>query len=183
MTDVRMIDTIAKQKRGDSSMLSDPFGEPLSKPRTVVSAELAADVRRNRQRILRRAKDSERDFAKWLVQHDGPDTTHPKSMTTSTGRIGHVTGIQADVLSRTYLGENKHEIVPVKWLRYWQKINEKATEWGKDAVMRFDPSNTLGKKIPEWHLITPARHAELLRKEREYDNVANLCARSPQCVR
>jgi len=92
-------------------------------------------------------------------------------MTTSTGRIGHITQLEADTLSLHYLGENKNEIVPKKWLLYWKKINDHAVEWGKDALMRFEPSNRalVSPSLPDMHIITPERHAELLRKEQAYD--------------
>lgn len=154
-------------------MLSDAFGNPLlpKKPRGVkaVSAE-PDELLRARRALLRRAKASERKLAKWQIKHDGPDPKY-RGLTTSTGRIGHVTNIQADTLSAHYLGENKNEVVPIKWLRYWQKINDKATEWGKDALLCFEPSNRdlVSVRLPDIHWITPDRHAELLRKEQEYD--------------
>jgi hypothetical protein len=94
-------------------------------------------------------------------------------LVTSTGRIGHVTNIQADTLSLHYLGENKNEVIPLKWLRYWDKINKRAAEWGKDPVLVLDPPpdnrNAVNPNLPNLHVITPERHAELLAKERWYE--------------
>lgn len=150
-------------------MLSDFAGRPLEQP---VKATDNEEVARKRA-LLRRSKRSERDLAKWQQEHDGPDPRY-RGLVTSTGRIGHVTNIRADTLSRSYLGENKNEVVPVKWLRYWALICEKATEWGKEPLLRFEPSNrgAVDRKLPDMHMITPERHAELLRKERWYDEHA-----------
>lgn len=85
-----------------------------------------------------------------------------------------MTNLQADMLSLHYLGENKNEIVPKKWLRYWDKINARANEWGKDAVLILDPPRenrgSVNPDLPNLHIITPARHAELLAKEKFYDD-------------
>jgi hypothetical protein len=120
--------------------------------------------------LLRRAKRSERDFAKWLLANDAPDPKY-KHLTTSTGRIGHIYALRADCLSLHYLGENKNEIVPKKWLEYWALINEKADDFGKVAILRFEPSNksVVSKTLPDMHVITPTRHAALLEKERLWD--------------
>jgi hypothetical protein len=149
-----------------SSLLTDFKGDPIEK----AVRPLAVKPKRSQQSILRRSKRSERDLAKWQQEHDGPDPKY-KHLTTSTGRIGHITQLEADTLSKHYLGENKNEIVPKKWLLYWQKINSHAVEWGKDALLRFEPSNRddVDHRLPDMHIITPSRHAELLRKERWYD--------------
>jgi hypothetical protein len=127
------------------------------------------------RRLLRRAKRSERDFAKWLVKHNGPDgdPTH-MSIMTSTGRVGHVTNIQADCLSRSYMGENKNEILPAKFAKYWQKICQVASQWSKEPVLRMDAADPKkymvnGKPLPVVHLISEERHGELLLKEQELD--------------
>jgi len=126
--------------------------------------------------LLRRSKKSERENARWLQKYDGRDERY-KHLTSSTGRIGHVTGLQADMLSLHYLGENKNEVIPVKWLRYWDKIVGRAAEWNKDALMVFDPPpdsrNPVNPRLPNMHIITPERHAELLRKERIADERTN----------
>lgn len=155
------------------SLLSDFSGKPI-KPRGVkpTSTE-SAEVLRAKRALLRRAKVSERDFAKWLIKHDGPDPKY-RGLTTSTGRIGHITNIRADCLSMSYLGENKNAKLPAGIAGFWQLINEKAIEWGKDPILRWEPSNAsdykvAGKPLPDLHIITESRHSELLRKEQLYD--------------
>lgn len=156
-----------KRRYGDSKMLSDAFGNPLTEK------VVAKDPERTKAKraLLRRSKSAEREFARWLTERDGRDE-RLKGLTSSTGRIGHVTGIQADILSKTYLGEAKNEKFPLKWLRYWHKIVQKATEWGKDPILMILPPNRgeVDARLPALHIITPERHEELLRKEKYYDD-------------
>lgn len=124
------------------------------------------------KRRLRRAKDSERRLAKWLIANDGPD---PKmapgnGIVSETGRVGHVTALQFDALSLHYAAENKHARVPAQLWDYWIKIIEKSAQWDKHPLLRIEPTNLLpkylnGKPIPPLHIITEARHAELLAYE------------------
>lgn len=126
------------------------------------------------KRRLRRAKDSERRLAKWLITNDGPD---PKMMpgngiVSETGRVGHVTALQFDALSLHYCAENKQEKVPATWWNYWLKIVTKSIDWGKTPLLRIEPTNDdkyiNGKPVPNLHLITEERHKELLDYERLY---------------
>lgn len=125
------------------------------------------------QRRLRRAKDSERRTAKWMQEHDGPDPRfRPGSMlVTSTGRVGHVTNLQFDALSRTYATENKHIKVPAGLWKFWKQIVNVAFKNGKEPCLVLDPAmgekRTDGIPIPAMHMISASRHAELLRCERE----------------
>lgn len=160
-----------------STLLSDPFGRPLVTkgrgPRPINNSP--EEIRRAKRALLERAKRSERDFATWLVRHNGPERENASALAiTSTGRIGHITGIQADNVSRSYLGENKNERPPVTLAKYWQKICQRAIDWHKDPVLRWDPPNAAdypvaGKPLPDMHIITVERHGELLEKERWYD--------------
>jgi hypothetical protein len=120
------------------------------------------------RRRLKRSKQSERDLGHWLLKFDGPDP-RMKGITSSTGRVGHITQLQYDVASMTYAAENKHIKLPVKWLQWWLQIIDIARANGKEALLRIEPSNLpLGsrKTIPEMHIITAERHAELLKSER-----------------
>jgi hypothetical protein len=130
-------------------------------------------VRNSIQRRLRRAKDSERDAGRWAIKHDGPDPRFRPGagLVSTTGRVGHVTGLQFDTLSRTYAGENKHEKVPATWWKYWVQVCTKAVEHGKQPWLRVDPTNdddvtVNGRPVPIIHMITEERHAELLAYER-----------------
>jgi hypothetical protein len=128
-------------------------------------------MRSDAQRLLRRAKDSERDLARFLMKHDGPDP-RMTGIASSTGRVGHITNMQVDVLSRSFAAENKHIIVGAKLSQAWLQINDVAVVHGKDALLRIEPSNNrLGRKVPDLIIITSEKLAELLRKEQELDHL------------
>lgn len=127
-------------------------------------------VRSEAQRRLRRSKDSERRLAKWLQAHDGPDPVMKpgNGIVSETGRVGHVTALQFDAISLHYAAENKQERVPATWWKFWLKIVEKAGEWGKEPLLRIEPTNDDRVGVPIIHMITEQRHEELLRIEQEF---------------
>lgn len=124
------------------------------------------------QRRIRRAKDSERDTAKWMQLHDGPDPRYPPGsiLVTKSGRVGHVSGLQFDALSRTYATENKHIKMPAILWGFWKQIVNVAFRNGKEPCLVIDPAmpekRIDGVPIPTLHIISESRHAELLRCER-----------------
>lgn len=126
------------------------------------------------KRRLRRSKDSERRLAKWLIANDGPDPVMKpgNGIVSETGRVGHVTALQFDALSLHYAAENKQERVPATWWNYWLKICQRSVEWGKNPLIRIEPTNdekyVNGKPVPILHIITEDRHKELLDYERLY---------------
>lgn len=151
------------------SLLSDFKGDPAGKPKKAQAVESV----KAKRALLRRAKRSERDFARWLITNDAPDDRY-RNLTSSTGRIGHINQMRADCLSLHFLGENKNEKLPATIGKYWALINEKALEWGKSAILHWEPSNggdfrVAGKKLPDLYIITGDRLAELLAKEKAYD--------------
>jgi hypothetical protein len=127
------------------------------------------------KRRLRKAKQTERDSGKWLLEHDGPDPAW-QTVSSSTGRVGHITQLQFDVVSRQYAGEVKNIIVPAKIFGFWMKIVSIASMHRKNPVLIIAPNNEykqtgFPKKAPTMHIITEERHAELLQKEKEFDNI------------
>lgn len=125
------------------------------------------------RRLRRRAKDSERGIAKRMSAIDGPDPAFA-NIASSTGRIGHITGIRVDAVSRTYVTENKNRKIPSWMAAAWILINQRATDFNKNALLHVDPPN-LPKTIPvngkqqkldTLAIITQTRHEELIRKER-----------------
>lgn len=126
-------------------------------------------VRSETQRRLRRSKDSERRLGKWLLLYDGPDPVMKpgNGIVSETGRVGHVTALQFDAISLHYAAENKNERVPATWWSYWKKIVEKAGEWNKSPLLRIEPTNDDSIRIPNLHVITEERHAQLLEYERQ----------------
>ena len=114
------------------------------------------------QRRVRKSKQSERDLGHFLLQHDGPDPAY-RLISSSTGRVGHISDLQFDVVSRSYAAENKNVKVPLKLLRWWEQIGRIAHEHGKCPMLRIVPSNE--GKYQEMHIITADRHKELLQTE------------------
>ena len=157
------------------TLLSDFAGRP-TKPRGPRATSSEPDeVLRAKRSLLRRAKVSERDFAKWVIKHDGPDPRY-RHLTSSTGRIGQISGLQADAVSKHYLVECKNVIVPATLAKWWQQICSKAVEWGKEPIIMWDPPNgadykVAGKPLPVFHIITAERHAELLDFEWKYEDL------------
>lgn len=122
------------------------------------------------QRRIKRSKQSERDLGHWLLEHDGPDP-RMAGITSSTGRVGHITQLQYDVASLHYAAENKQIKLPARFLQFWLQIIDVANSAGKNPLLRIEPTNVLvgqfRKKAPELHIITAERHAELLQAERD----------------
>lgn len=126
-------------------------------------------------------KKSERASAHWLVENDGPDLSPIMRSVQSrlkdgsvSGRVGMNTGLQFDLVSKNYVGENKRRTLP-KWLwEAWVQIVQISTGHHKNLVLVLDMGDDQrdmvlnGKKVkvPELHCITPERHAYLLGCER-----------------
>lgn len=128
--------------------------------------------------LMRRSKKSERDIARTMVQVDGPDPLYEK-IASSTGRIGHITNIRVDAISKHYVTENKNRVLP-KWLiDAWLLIQQRAIDFGKWPLLHLDPPNAPrdfvlnGKKEPMSSLciITQSRHSDLIQKERELEEL------------
>jgi hypothetical protein len=122
---------------------------------------------------IRRSRDTERDTGKWLQKHDGIDEKW-KGISSSTSRVGHITQLQFDVVSPHYACEVKNVKLPATMLKWWLQIVGIAATHGKDALLVIRPSNVVEihgvpKRPMNMHIITEERHAELLRKEKEYD--------------
>lgn len=77
------------------------------------------------RRLRRRAKDSERGIAKRMSYVDGPDPAFA-NIASSTGRIGHITGIRVDAISKNYVTENKNRKIPSWMAAAWILINQRA---------------------------------------------------------
>lgn len=124
----------------------------------------------DQKRRLRKAKQAERDSGKWLLENDGEDKRW-SGVASSTGRVGHITQLQFDVVSQHYAGEVKNIIVPKRLFGFWLKIVSIAITHGKNPVLIIVPNNDykaagFPKKPSAMHIITEERHAELLEKER-----------------
>jgi hypothetical protein len=132
------------------------------------------------RKIRRRAKDSERDIARGMLEADGPDPNFAK-IASSTGRIGHITGIRVDAVSKNYFTENKNRRVPTWMTAAWLLINQRARDFDKHALLHIEPPNMpkdyvlngVKYKLDTMAVITQPRHAELIRTERAFNELVN----------
>jgi len=125
------------------------------------------------RRLRRRAKDSERDIAKRMVAADGADPAF-RNIASNTGRIGFITGMRVDAISRSYVTENKNRKMPTWLIDAWILINQRAIDFQKNALLHVDPPNMPrdfviqgGKrKLDTMAIITQTRHEELISNSR-----------------
>lgn len=125
------------------------------------------------RRLRRRAKDSERDIAKRMLIVDGADPSF-RNIASSTGRIGHITGMRIDAISKHYVTENKNRKMPSWLITAWVLINQRAVDFNKNALLHVDPPNMPKtypiqggtRKLDTLAIITQTRHEELIKHER-----------------
>lgn len=108
----------------------------------------------------------ERDRGKWLLKHDGKCPEFG-DMATDCARVGHITDLGFDLVSKTYAGEAKNRESAPKWLiGAWKQIIKKAELHGKIPFMAVTKN-----RMPIMHIITPEHHAELLEAVKERDRL------------
>lgn len=137
-------------------------------PKPVRTTETAAA-----RKLRRRAKDSERGIARRMQDVDGPDPAF-RNIASSTGRIGHITGMRIDAISRSYVTENKNRKMPSWLIAAWVLINQRAVDFNKNALLHVDPPNMPkefviqgGKrKLDTLAIISQTRHEELIHNEK-----------------
>lgn len=122
--------------------------------------------------LARRAKNSERNIARRMLEVDGPDPIY-RNVTSSTGRVGHITGMQIDAISSHYVIENKNRSLPVWLNNAWVQIQQRAQDFGKHALLHIEPSN-IAKEFPvngikhktdTMAVIGQTRHESLIKSE------------------
>lgn len=130
------------------------------------------------KRLRRRAKDSERDIAKRMLHADGADPNF-RNIASSTGRIGHITGMRVDAVSQHYVTENKNRKMPTWLITAWLLINQKGVDFNKNVLLHIDPPNMpkifpsqgSSKKLDTMAIITQTRHEELIQYESALANL------------
>lgn len=133
------------------------------------------------RRLRRRAKDSERGIAKRMVAADGPDPSFSK-IASSTGRIGHISGLRVDAVSRTYVTENKNRKMPTWLIDAWVLINQRGQDFNKHILLHVDPPNMprdylsqgVKKKLDTMAIICQTRHEELIQKEKAFAELESI---------
>lgn len=128
--------------------------------------------------LMRRSKNSERESARHMVSVDGIDPMYAK-IASSTGRVGFITGMRIDGVSKNYVIENKNRVLP-KWLiDAWILILQRSEDFQKYALLHLDPPNApreyqingVKRKTSTMYIITEARHDDLITKEKELDEL------------
>ena len=141
------------------------------KPRTTLS-----------QRALgERAKRSERNIARTMTQVDGPDPAFSR-IASSTGRTGHITQMQVDAVSRSYVTENKNRVMPTWLIKAWIIINSRAIDFHKEAFLHIEPPNmpktilVNGKNEPlsTMAIISQKHHEQLVARDRALSEIESL---------
>lgn len=128
-----------------------------------------------------RAKRSERSIAKKMTAVDGPDPDF-KYIASSTGRVGHITALQFDAISRSYVTENKNRVMPTWLIKAWIQIHQRAVDFNKDAFLHVDPPNMPktflinGKQMPlsTMAIIGETRHEHLIKRDRALSEIETL---------
>lgn len=125
------------------------------------------------KRLRLRAKRSERSIAKRMTAADGADPEFAR-IASSTGRIGHITGIRADAVSAHYIIENKNRKLPLWLLNAWILINQRGVDFHKHVLLHIEPPNMpreiqingVKEKLDTMAVITQTRHEELIAIEK-----------------
>lgn len=97
-------------------------------------------LRKNDKAIRRRWKNSERTLAKDMIEADGADPLY-RNIASSSGRVGFITGMRFDTVSRTYTNEDKNRPLP-KWIiDAWILILQNSIDLKKNALLHIRPPN------------------------------------------
>jgi hypothetical protein len=138
------------------------------------------------RKLRRRAKDSERGIARRMLESDGIDPAFSK-IASSTGRVGHITGMRIDAISRSYVTENKNRKVPTWLIDAWVLINQRGRDFSKHILLHVDPPNMpkeiqingVKERLDTLSIITQSRHEELIVNERILSELLIEIANSP----
>lgn len=140
---------------------------------TLSENSLKTDALGAARKLRRRAKDSERNIAKRMTHIDGEDPQYSK-IASSTGRVGHITGMRIDAVSKTYVIENKNRKIPTWMVQAWVLINQRSVTFNKNLLLHLEPPNmpkeflVEGQKIKldTLAVLTQTRHEDLIKTER-----------------
>ena len=110
----------------------------------------------------------EQEIGKTMLEVNG-ECSKWGELTTECARTGHLSDLQMDILSKTYAIEARHrKHLPKTPFEHFAQIKEIAESHGKEPALYWKKD---ARTWPVLCMITPERHAELLRKEREYDKI------------
>jgi hypothetical protein len=128
-----------------------------------------------------RSKRSERAIARRMQDVDGRDPEFSR-IASSTGRVGHITNLRFDAVSKTYATENKNRILPGWLVKAWILVNQRAVDFHKNALLHIDPPN-MPKTVPlngemmkldTMAIIGQTRHEYLIVRSKKLEMIENL---------
>lgn len=143
------------------------------KEHILIPVKAKARATLSQRGLARRAKNSERNISRRMLEVDGPDPVY-RNVTSSTGRVGHITGMQIDAISKNYVIENKNRTMPAWINTAWIQILQRGIDFGKHALLHMEPSN-IAKEFPingvkhktdNMAIITQTRHESLIISEK-----------------
>lgn len=128
--------------------------------------------------VRRRWKTRERDAVRSMTAIDGHDPVY-RNVASSTGKVGHITGMQIDGISRNYVIEVKNRTLPIWINKAWIQIQQRAVDFGKHALLHMEPSNIarefpvggLKRKTENMAIVTQSRHESLIVSERALEDI------------
>jgi len=133
------------------------------------------------RRLRRRAKDSERNIAKRMVAADGADENY-RNIASSSGRVGFITGMRFDAVSKTYIIENKNRKIPTWMSVAWILLTQRGYDLNKNILLHVEPPNIarevlvngMKHKVDTMAIIPQGRHEELIRTEHAFKLAAEI---------
>ena len=154
------------------------MAEPIAKPPKRETGRTKGKKEHVRDESWERC---ERESSRWLIEHDGRNNEFQyRFMQSSTGRVGEHASLGFDSVSANHIGECKQRKLAAWIIESWRQLTGLALIHRKHPVLFLwikgaDPWMTVeGKKVRmpnPIHAITPARHAELLQKEKQLDEL------------
>ena len=96
--------------------------------------------------VIERSKRSERSIARKMQDVDGRDPEFSK-ISSPIGRVGHITNLRFDAVSRTYCTENKNRALPYWIIKAWILVSQRAADFNKHPLLHMDAPN-LPKTVP-----------------------------------
>lgn len=151
------------------------------KEHVLIPVKVKARATLSQKGLIRRAKNSERENVRSIKNADGEDPLY-KNITSSTGRVGHITGMQIDGITATHVIENKNRTLPA-WLNTaWIQIVQRGRDFGKYPVLIMEPSNIAKEYIlnsvkyrtPNMAIIPQDRYEGLIRLEKAMASVQEI---------
>lgn len=95
----------------------------------------------SQRKVIRRSKNAERTAASRMIEVDGKDPRFIR-IATSTGRVGHITNLQYDTVSKSYVTEVKNRKLPTWLVKAWIQIQQIAIDESKYALLYLEAPNS-----------------------------------------